>query len=139
MAESDGNQAVTRTTVMNVTLTPTTTGDQVTADQIAGDHVTATDHVTVIDHVEARRIQIPAGVAAGLHVHNCPVVGNIVAGSIAFQIDGQPVSVLRPGDVFFEPEGVRIARFDALEEDATFLAYFLLAAGQEPELDWPAE
>jgi hypothetical protein len=87
-----------------------------------------------VERVETRRIHIPAGVAAGLHIHNCPVVGSIVAGSVAYQVEGEPGVVLGPGDVFFEAEGVRIARFDALEDDVTFIAHFLLSAGQQPEL-----
>jgi len=85
-------------------------------------------------HIEVRRIRIVPGHAAGLHVHNGPVVGSIVEGSVVFQIDGSPPSVLEPGDVFFEPDGTRIARFDAGEDGVTFLAYFLLAAGEEPQL-----
>jgi hypothetical protein len=46
--------------------------------------------------------------------------------------------VLRPGDVFYEPEGARITRFDAQDAGATFLAYFMLGPGQEPELTSPA-
>ena len=67
-------------------------------------------------------------------MHNGPVFGSIVAGPVVYQIDGQPESVLRPGDVFYEPEGERIAWFDAQDDGATFLAYFLLSPGQEPEL-----
>lgn len=89
------------------------------------------------DRIEVRRIRIPAGVAAGLHVHNGPVVGNIVSGTIAYQIEGEPVRTLAPGDVFFEPQGARIARFDALDEDVTFLAYFPLVAGQDAEMEFP--
>jgi quercetin dioxygenase-like cupin family protein len=37
-------------------------------------------------HVEARRIRLRPGTVAGLHVHNCPVVGNIVEGSVTYQI-----------------------------------------------------
>jgi quercetin dioxygenase-like cupin family protein len=85
-------------------------------------------------HVEVRQIQMQPGAAAGLHVHNCPVVGNIVEGSVTYQIDGQPPSLLRPGDAFLEPEGARIARFDATEEGVTFIACFLLEPGQVPEL-----
>jgi hypothetical protein len=36
--------------------------------------------------------------------------------------------------VFFEPAGVPIAHFDALDENVTFLGYFPLTAGQEPGL-----
>ena len=84
--------------------------------------------------VQVRRIRIVPGQAAGLHVHNGPVFGSIVAGSVVYQVDGQPASVLRAGDVFYEPEGERIARFDTEEDGITFLAYFLLSPGQEPEL-----
>jgi hypothetical protein len=62
----------------------------------------------------------------------------------AKDIEGEPESVLRPGDAFFEPEGARIARFDAQDagvQDAgvTFLAYFLLGPGQEPEIRFPED
>jgi hypothetical protein len=46
--------------------------------------------------------------------------------------------VLRSGDVFYEPEGARIARFDAQDAGVTFQAYFLLGPDQEPELSFPA-
>ena len=84
--------------------------------------------------IEVRRIRIVPGHAPGLHVHNGPVVGSIVEGSVVFQVDGSPASVLGPGDVFFEPDGARIARFDAGEDGVTFLAYFLLGADQEAQL-----
>ena len=86
------------------------------------------------DRVQVREIKIAPSQATGLHVHNGPVFGSVVAGSVVYQIDGQAASVLRPGDVFYEPEGERIARFDAQEDGVTFLAYFLLSPGQDPEL-----
>ena len=86
------------------------------------------------DRVQVREIRIRPSQPAGLHMHNGPVFGSIVTGSVVYQIDGQPASVLRAGDVFYEPEGVRITRFDAQEDGVRFLAYFLLSPGQEPEL-----
>jgi quercetin dioxygenase-like cupin family protein len=77
------------------------------------------------------------GHPAGLHVHNGPVVGSIVEGSVHYQVEGQPESLLGPGDVFYEPEGARVARFDAGADGATFLAYFLLRADQEPAIEFP--
>ena len=88
--------------------------------------------------VQVRRIRIIPGHAAGLHVHNGPVVGSIVDGSAVYQVEGAQETVLRPGDVFYEPEGARIARFDAQDAGVTFLAYFLLGPDQEPELSFPA-
>src|SRR5437762_13135932 len=61
------------------------------------------------DRVQVREIRILPSRPAGLHMHYGPVFGNIVAGSVVYQLDGQPASVLRPGDVFYEPEGERIA------------------------------
>jgi quercetin dioxygenase-like cupin family protein len=88
-------------------------------------------------HIEFRRIHIVPGHAAGLHVHNGPVVGSILDGSAILQIDGEPESILGPGDVFFEPEGARIARFDAGDDGVTFLAYFLLDRDQDPDITFP--
>jgi quercetin dioxygenase-like cupin family protein len=87
--------------------------------------------------IEVRRIQIVPGHAAGLHVHNGPVVGSIVTGSAVYQIEGEPESVLAAGDVFYEPEGARIARFDARDDGVTFLAYFPLGAHEEAEISFP--
>jgi len=87
--------------------------------------------------VEIRRITIAPGYAGGLHIHNGPVFGSIETGSAVYQIEGEPETVLKPGDVFYEPEGVRIARFDAQEEGVTFFGYFLLADGVNPELVFP--
>ncbi|WP_163568310.1 cupin domain-containing protein [Fodinicola feengrottensis] len=55
---------------------------------------------------------------------------------MTFQVKGEPEVVLRPGDVFFEPEGVSISRFDAGSDGATFLGYFLLGIGEKPELSY---
>jgi quercetin dioxygenase-like cupin family protein len=41
-------------------------------------------------------------------------------------MEGEPEIILRPGDVFFEPAGVPIARIGAIDEDVTFRAYLPL-------------
>jgi quercetin dioxygenase-like cupin family protein len=87
--------------------------------------------------VEIRRITIAPGEAAGLHVHNGPVFGAVETGSVVYRIEGEPESVLGPGDVFYEPEGARIARFDARDDGVTFLGYFLLADGLAAEIEFP--
>ena len=88
--------------------------------------------------VEVRRITIAPDHAGGLHIHNTPVVGNIIAGSAIYQIEGQPEQVLEVGDVFYEPQDVRIARFDAQGDGVTFLGYFLASEGEDPTL-WVPE
>ncbi|KAA0024851.1 cupin domain-containing protein [Antrihabitans cavernicola] len=87
-----------------------------------------------VQRVETRRIRMRAGLAAGAHVHNGPVVGNVLAGRVLFQVEGQESTILSPGDVFYEPADVVISHFDALDEDVTFLAYFPLTEGQSVEL-----
>jgi hypothetical protein len=48
-------------------------------------------------------------------------------------------SVLQAEDVFFEPEGERIARFDADDDGGTFLTYFLISPGQNPQIIQPCK
>ena len=88
-------------------------------------------------HVEVRRITMEPRTGAGLHVHNGPVFGTIESGSAVYEIEGKAATTLKPGDVFYEPAGIRISRFDATDEGVTFLGYFLLEAGQESELSFP--
>jgi quercetin dioxygenase-like cupin family protein len=88
----------------------------------------------LVDHVELRRITIAPNFGTGLHVHNGPVFGSIESGSAVYQIEGEPESVLTPGDVFHEPEAARIARFDAQEDGVTFLACFPAGPGETPSL-----
>jgi quercetin dioxygenase-like cupin family protein len=47
--------------------------------------------------VQVRRIRILPGQAAGLHVHNGPVVGSIADGSAVFQLEGEPEARGSPG------------------------------------------
>jgi quercetin dioxygenase-like cupin family protein len=92
------------------------------------------DRIKETSRVEVRRISMLPGHPGGLHIHNTPVVGNILEGSVIYQIEGEPEQVLRSGDVFFEPQDVRIARFDARADGVTFLGYFLIGDGEEASL-----
>jgi quercetin dioxygenase-like cupin family protein len=89
------------------------------------------------ERVEVREIRIRPGHAAGRHVHNGPVVGSIVEGSVVFQVEGEPERILRAGDVFYEPEGTGIARFDPTDEGVRFLGYFILGPDEQPEIAFP--
>ena len=86
-------------------------------------------------HVEVRRITIEPSVALGRHVHNGPVFGSIESGSAVFAVGDGPSTILRPGDIFHEPADV-VVRFDATAEGVTFLGYFLLGAGDAPEIEF---
>ena len=84
------------------------------------------------DRVEAYRVELPPGQRAGPHFHPGPVTGYVASGLIAFKRNGQPARELRPGDVFFEPAGEAIDRFDNLSgtQPATFIAFYLLTGDQ---------
>jgi quercetin dioxygenase-like cupin family protein len=84
------------------------------------------------DRVEAYRVELPPGQPTGPHLHPGPVTGYVERGLIAFERDGQPVTELRSGDVFFEPAGETIRRFDNMsaDEPATFVAFYLLTGDQ---------
>ncbi|MFF1634721.1 cupin domain-containing protein [Leifsonia sp. NPDC058248] len=97
------------------------------------------EHPVPVARIETRRITIQPGFAAGLHVHNGPVVGSIESGSAIYQVDGEAERVLSPGDVFYEPAGARIARFDGGSDGVTFLAHFPLASGQHAAIEFPNE
>ena len=79
-----------------------------------------------VAQVEGREITLDAGTPTGLHLHPCDVVGYIVAGSIEFQVEGQPLRVLSPGDAFHEPANAHILHFDAVGGAAKFVAFYLL-------------
>ncbi|HXH33736.1 MAG TPA: cupin domain-containing protein [Plantibacter sp.] len=104
-------EAVTRTTLL---------------EQPLPEKLTAAMHV--------RRITMQANAIGGPHHHNGPVFGSIELGSVHFQVDGGPETILRTGDVFYEPAGVLIDRFDATEEGVTFLGYFLSGPDETPVL-----
>lgn len=84
--------------------------------------------------VEVRRITIAADFHAGAHWHNGPVFGVIESGSVYFQVGNEAESVLHAGDTFYEPGNETITRFDATNEGVTFIAWFPVPIGTEPEL-----
>jgi quercetin dioxygenase-like cupin family protein len=89
----------------------------------------------LVDRVEVRRITLAPDSAVGPHTHNGPVFGCVETGSAIYQVEGGAETVLTAGDVFYEPEGVRVERFDSRSDGVTFVAYFPVGPGEEPRLD----
>lgn len=83
-----------------------------------------------VQRVEVKRVEMPPNLPSGLHLHPCDVVGVILAGSVYFQVEGEEARVLKPGDAFFEPANARVPHFDAQGQGATFIAHYLLGAGE---------
>lgn len=89
---------------------------------------------TDVSHVEVRRISISPFTVGGAHTHNGPVFGVIESGSATLQIGQGDETILRAGDVFYEPADVVISKFDTADEAVVFLGYFLLGEGAAPEI-----
>lgn len=72
------------------------------------------------------------GQVAPIHTHSAPAVGYVTKGAIIYQIEGEKPHILRAGDVFYEPVGPRILRFDNLSatEEAVFIDFNLEQAGE---------
>ena len=88
----------------------------------------------LIDRIEIREIRMLANQKAGAHIHNGPVVGSIVEGSVEYQVEGESATTLQTGDVFFEPEDRTIVHFDAGPDGVTFIGYFPLSPNEIPEM-----
>jgi quercetin dioxygenase-like cupin family protein len=67
------------------------------------------------------------GQVAPIHTHAAPAVGYVAKGEIIYQVEGEKQQILSAGDVFYEPVGPRILRFDnaSATEEAIFLDFNL--------------
>lgn len=82
--------------------------------------------------VEAGDFHFLPGQIAPIHTHSAPAVGYVTKGAIIYQVEGEKPQILRAGDVFYEPVGPRILRFDNLSatEEAVFIDFNLEQAGE---------
>lgn len=80
-----------------------------------------------VSKVDIKKIVLPPGLAAGRHLHPCPVVGYIVSGRVLFQVEGEEKKVLKKGDAFYEPKNKTILHFDnaSPDEPLEFMAFYL--------------
>jgi len=86
------------------------------------------DPEKAISTVEIQEVTMGPKQKAPLHLHPCPTVGVITEGTVAFQIEGQPVQHLKVGDAFYEPVNVRVAKFDNDgDTPARFIVHYLLS------------
>jgi quercetin dioxygenase-like cupin family protein len=86
-----------------------------------------------VARVEVARIELEPSQCTGRHRHPCAVVGQILEGTIRFQIEGEEKQLLEAGAAFHEPLGVTIACFDnaSAVRPAAFSAFYLLPPGEE--------
>jgi quercetin dioxygenase-like cupin family protein len=67
------------------------------------------------------------GESSGPHTHPCPVIGYVLQGAIRTQVKGEPESIYKQGQSFYEaPNGVHLVSANAsATEPARLLAYFV--------------
>ncbi len=77
--------------------------------------------------VEVGDFHFRPGQVAPIHTHVAPAVGYVVKGEIIYQVEGERQQILSAGDVFYEPVGPRILRFDnaSATEEAIFVDFNL--------------
>ena len=79
-----------------------------------------------VEKIISQRIEMAPQVSGQKHYHPVPVVGYIVSGEIAFQIEGQKTQILQAGDVFFEPADAIVVRWENIGTARTvFIANYL--------------
>ena len=77
--------------------------------------------------IEVGEFHFKPGQVAPIHTHAAPAVGYVAKGEIIYQVEGERQQILSAGDVFSEPVGPRILRFDnaSATEEAIFLDFNL--------------
>ncbi|MGA8075645.1 MAG: cupin domain-containing protein [Candidatus Acidiferrales bacterium] len=67
------------------------------------------------------------GASSTPHSHPCPVIGYVLEGTLRTQVKGEPESIYKPGDSFYEaPNGVHQVSANASDKvPVKFLAYFV--------------
>lgn len=102
------------------------------AEQKSVKLLTAKFDSRAVEKVEVGDFHFLPGQNAPIHTHSAPAVGYVAKGAIIYQIEGEKPQILRKGDVFYEPVGPRILRFDNLSatEEAIFLDFNLEQAGE---------
>lgn len=81
------------------------------------------------EHLTAALVEVSYGPGAGSapHSHPCPVIGYVVEGALRSQVKGQPETIYKAGESFYEaPNAVHLVSADASStEPVKFVAYFL--------------
>jgi quercetin dioxygenase-like cupin family protein len=86
--------------------------------------------------VQVREIELKLGQAIEPHVHNCPVIGYVLSGTLLLQVGKNEPEEIHAGSRFEEPKGVVIEQFSnpSKTETVRFVACFLLN-GEPPSME----
>jgi quercetin dioxygenase-like cupin family protein len=95
--------------------------------------LTASFEPRAIRKIEVGDFHLTGGQAAPVHTHAAPALGYVSKGSIVYQVEGQPVQILKAGDAFYEPVGQQILHFDnASQSDEAVFTDFNFERTGEP-------
>lgn len=94
--------------------------------------LTANFETRNVMQVEVGDFHFVPGQVAPIHTHSAPAVGFVAKGAIVYQVEGEAPQLLQTGDVFYEPVGPRILRFDnfSATEEAIFIDFNLEQVGE---------
>ncbi len=89
-------------------------------------------------HVSVVEVRYGPGESSPQHSHPCPVIGYVVEGSYRMQVKGEPETIYKAGQSFYEaPNGVHLVSANASStEPVKFIAYFV--CDQDTPLSVPA-
>jgi quercetin dioxygenase-like cupin family protein len=76
------------------------------------------------------RVDIDPGVAFPKHTHPGEEIIYVLAGSLAYEIEGRPPMTLKAGDVLFIPAGTIHAAKNVGNETASELATYVVEKGK---------
>ena len=84
--------------------------------------------------VNAVRVDYEPGGFSHEHRHPAGAYVYVIDGSVMFGIDGREPVVVKAGDSFYEPPGALVSVSGNASQDlpASFIAFFVLAEGEEP-------
>lgn len=81
--------------------------------------------------LSASRVTFPPGLVGAPHRHGGPLYGYVLSGALRTQLEGQPVTVYRAGESFFEPAGAHhvLSQSDHPSEPVQVLAIIVADDG----------
>jgi quercetin dioxygenase-like cupin family protein len=100
--------------------------------------LTASFEPRSVSKIEVGDFHLTGGQVAPVHTHAAPTLGYVSKGTIVYQVEGEPVQLLKAGDAFFEPVGPQILHFDngSQTEEAVFTDFNFEREG-EPFIVFP--
>ena len=76
------------------------------------------------------RVDFAPGATAPKHRHPGEEIVYVLSGTIEYRVEGQPIQILRPGEVLFIPSGAVHSATNVSVENASELATYVVEKGK---------